>query len=88
MKCFALLAPMLLAGCMSTAPVVPKWPDVPAEMLIACPDLKTVDGTNTELSKVLETVADNYKEYYTCKDKTEDWIFWYNEQKKNWQKLK
>jgi hypothetical protein len=73
---------------MSTAPIIPKWPDVPADLLESCPDLKTVDPTNNKLSTLLDTVADNYKEYYSCKDKVDDWVTWYKEQQKLWKTLK
>jgi hypothetical protein len=89
MKRLVLLLPtVLLTGCLATAPVVPKWPDVPKELLVACPDLKTIDPANNKISTLIETVADNYKEYYQCKDKVDDWITWYNGQQKLWETLK
>lgn len=89
MKRLALLLPaILLTGCLATAPVVPKWPEVPKELLEACPDLKTVDPKNDKLSLIVDTVADNYKEYYECKSKVDDWITWYKSQQKLWETLK
>ena len=89
MKKLLLLIPaVLLTGCLATAPVVPNWPDVPKELLEACPDLKTVDPANSKLSAVLDTVAENYKEYYGCKAKVDDWINWYTGQQKLWKTLK
>ena len=89
MKRLVLLLPtVLLTGCLATAPVVPKWPDVPKELLVACPDLKTIDPANNKISTLIETVADNYKEYYQCKDKVDDWITWYSGQQKLWETLK
>ena len=89
MKSIALIiTAFLLTGCLATAPVVPKWPDVPKDLLEACPDLKTLDPGNDKLSVVVETVADNYKTYYDCKAKVDDWITWYNGQQKVWQTLK
>lgn len=88
MKKLVLLASVIiLTGCQSV-PVVPKWPDVPKELLESCPDLKTVDTANDKLSVILDTVADNYKEYYGCKDKTDDWVTWYKGQQKLWETLK
>lgn len=88
MKHLALLTlAALLVGCTSV-PVVPKWPDVPKELLESCPDLKTVDATNDKLSVVVETVADNYKQYYDCKAKADDWATWYKGQQKIWETLK
>lgn len=89
MKRLALLLPtILLTGCLATAPVVPKWPDVPKEILEACPDLKTVDQSNTQLSTVIEVVTDNYKQYYDCKARVDDWITWYKGQQKIWETLR
>lgn len=89
MKRLALLLPIfLLTGCLATAPVVPKWPSVPEEILTACPDLKTVDPANDKLTVVLETVTDNYKQYYDCKARVDDWATWYKGQQKIWETLK
>ena len=76
------------SGCSTAVPVAPKWPDVPKEMLESCPDLKTVDPKNDKLSTIVDTVADNYKEYYGCKDKVSDWATWYKSQQKFWETLK
>jgi hypothetical protein len=89
MKRLALLLPtILLTGCLATAPVVPTWPAVPTEILEACPDLKTVDQSNTQLSTVIEVVTDNYKQYYDCKARVDDWITWYKGQQKIWETLR
>jgi hypothetical protein len=86
-KLAILITAVFLAGCQSV-PIVPKWPDVPEDLQKACPDLKTVDPQNDKLSVVLDTVADNYKEYYDCKAKVDDWITWYKGQQKIWETLK
>ena len=86
-KLALLIAAVVLTGCQSV-PVAPKWPDVPKEMLESCPDLKTVDPKNDKLSTIVDTVADNYKEYYGCKDKVSDWATWYKSQQKFWETLK
>lgn len=86
-KLVLLLSAVILTGCQSV-PVVPKWPDVPKEMLEACPDLKTVDPANTKLSAIVDVVADNYQEYYGCKAKVDDWVTWYKGQQKLWESLK
>ena len=88
MKKLALLVAVLsLVGCAAT-PIVPKWPDAPEELLVACPDLKTIDPANDKLSVIVDSVADNYKQYYDCKAKSEDWISWYKGQQEIWKKLK
>ena len=81
-KLFLVLLVVFITGCKEDAHVIPSWPDVPKELLEACPDLKTIDPKNDKLSQILDVVTDNYKEYYDCKDKVDDWIKWYNGNKK------
>lgn len=89
MKLAILLVPLFLTGCLATpAPIIVKFPDANKDLMQSCPDLKTVDGSTTKLTEVLDVVIDNYGEYYNCKAKVEDWIFWYNEQKKIFDKVK
>jgi hypothetical protein len=85
MKHFLLLIPtMLLAGCLFKQPVPVKqvWPDVPKDLIEACPNLKLVDPNVSKLSDIIDVVSDNYAQYYDCKSKVDDWITWYNGQKK------
>jgi hypothetical protein len=84
MKYIILLAPLLLTGCLFKDPVPVKqvWPDIPKELLEACPDLKQVDPDKNKLSDIINVVSDNYATYYDCKAKVDDWIVWYNGQKK------
>lgn len=88
MRLVVLFAPLLLAGCLATPPKIPDFPKVPEELLKTCPDLKEVDPATTKLSDIIEVVADNYKEYYDCKASVDDWISWYNGQKKLWESRK
>lgn len=80
-KLLLLLIPCVLIGCKS-APIQQDWPGVPEELLQACPDLKDVNTDTTKLSDILQVVTDNYSTYYECKSKVDDWITWYNGQKK------
>jgi len=84
MKLWLLLTPFLLTGCLFKQPVPIKqvWPDVPKELLDACPDLKLVDPKTDKLSDIIGVVSDIYGTYYECKAKVDDWIVWYNGQKK------
>ena len=86
MKRLLLIGLLILSGCTSV-PVVMKFPEVPADMLTACPDLKQTPET-TKLSEVLPVVVDNYGQYYTCKDTVDSWIDWYNNQKKIFDSIK
>jgi len=86
MKHLILVAVLLVSGCTSV-PVTMKFPDVPKDMLEACPDLKLLPET-TKLSEVLPVVVDNYGQYYTCKDSVDSWIMWYKTQKEIFNSVK
>jgi len=85
-----LLILLVLSGCASNkaVPVMPKFPEVPTELQTACPDLATVDPTTDKLSTVLTTVTNNYKTYYECAGKIDDWNHWYTTQKKIYESVK
>ena len=87
MKRLILITALLITGCASTVPMVAKFPDVPKDMLVTCPDLKLAPDT-TKLSEVLPVIVDNYGQYYTCKDTVDSWIDWYNTQKKIFDNIK
>ena len=80
MRIAVLLIPLLLAGCLTT-PVIEKFPEVPADLMVACPDLKLVDPATTKLSQVIGVVAENYGQYQECQIKVDTWIEWYKHQK-------
>jgi hypothetical protein len=87
MRIAILLLPLLLAGCLNT-PVAETFPEVPADLLVACPDLKLVDPNTTKLSEVVGVVAGNYGQYQECKIKVDTWVEWYNHQQKIFNSLK
>lgn len=74
-----LLLTILLAGCTSV-PVNRNFPDVPQEIMVACPDLKDVQPTD-KLSDVLKVVTENYGQYHECRAKVDAWVEWYKTQK-------
>ena len=83
MKRLLVLVPFLfLLGCDEDVPVKPVWPDIPADLKAACPDLKQVDPNTAKLSQVLDIVVDNYSQYHECQVKADAWLEWYNKQKK------
>ena len=45
MKLLIVIAAFALVGCSTTVPVVMKFPDVPKELLEACPNLKLADNS-------------------------------------------
>jgi hypothetical protein len=61
-------------------PVKQKFPDVPAQLLQACPDLKLVEPTE-KLSDVLKIVTKNYSQYHECQLTVDTWIEWYSLQR-------
>jgi hypothetical protein len=86
MKHLAILLPLLLSGCL-TLPVERRFPDVPDELKVACPDLKQVNDT-TKLSEVVKIVTDNYTQYHECQYKVDIWIDWYKTQKQIFEDVK
>jgi hypothetical protein len=83
-----MLAPiLLLSGCLATAPVTVKFPEVPTELMNACPDLKQTDQT-TKLSDVLKVVTDNYSQYHECRVRVDSWMEWYKTQKQIFESVK
>ena len=89
MKRLLFLAPiLLLSGCLATAPVTMKFPEIPEELKTSCPNLKTIEPGTTQLSKVLPVITDNYSSYHECKLKVDTWLDWYNGQKKIFEEVK
>ena len=82
-KLIILLFPLLiLAGCKDDAvPIIAKFPEVPQELMEACPDLALVDPATDKLTDVMSVVSSNYGSYYECKIKVDNWIEWYKTQK-------
>lgn len=86
MKLFALIAVVLLSGCVAT-PVKREFPKLPSSLTEPCENLSTVPST-TKLSDVLIVVTENYSRYQQCKIKNELWLDWYNQQKKIFDSVK
>ena len=86
MKIAIVVLALLISAC-STVPVERKFPDVPKELLQACPDLKQVNPT-TKISEVVDIVVSNYGQYKECQVKLDSWIDWYNNQKKIFESVK
>lgn len=81
MKRILYLIPVLfLVGCLNT-PVKRTFPNVPEDLLKACPDLELIKPDTDKLSDVLLVVTDNYGEYHQCRIKVDAWIEWYKTQK-------
>ena len=87
MKLLIAVLALSLSACVSV-PVERKFPKAPEELMVACPDLKTIPEGTTQLSVVVEAVAGNYGQYQLCQTKTDTWINWYNDQKKIFDSVK
>lgn len=83
----ASLMALTLSACVSV-PVERKFPKVPDELMVSCPDLQEVPEGTTQLSVVIETITTNYGQYQQCQNKNDTWIDWYNEQKKIFDSVK
>jgi hypothetical protein len=87
MKKLLLILPIiLLTGCLAT-PVKRNFPEVPKELIEACPALKKTEPTE-KLSEVLKVVVDNYGQYHECKIKVDTWVEWYKTQKDIFESVK
>ena len=84
-KLSTILAVLFLAGC-STAPVVMKFPERPADSEACSPLDKIAD--EPKISDLTTTVVKNYGTYYECAVKVETWNEWYNTQKKIFESVK
>jgi hypothetical protein len=83
----ALVTALLLAGCLAT-PVKRTFPDVPEDLLKACPNLEQIDPKTDKLSDVLLVVTDNYGQYHQCRVKIDAWIEWYKTQRSIFEEVK
>lgn len=86
MKYSLLVLPLLLAGCLAT-PVKRNFPEVPAELKVACPDLQKVKS-DAHLSDIVSTVSSNYTQYHECRAKVDAWNEWYKNQKEVFDSVK
>jgi hypothetical protein len=87
MKYLTILFVALLTGCSTAVPVVAKFPEAPAKLLVKCPQLNKVND-DAKLSDIAKTITVNYTEYYTCAVKNDAWIEWYQVQKTIFEGLK
>lgn len=86
-RLFLLIPVVFLAGCLTTTPVKRNFPEVPQELMEACPDLKQTPETE-KISEVLKVVVNNYGQYHECKIKVDTWVEWYKTQKQIFDSVK
>jgi hypothetical protein len=84
LKLFLLMIFIILAflatGCSTVVPVTVKFPEVPEQLLVKCPQLDKL-GDESKLSDITKTITKNYTTYYECAVKNDSWIEWYKIQK-------
>jgi hypothetical protein len=85
LKLFVLTICIILAflatGCSTVVPVTVKFPEVPNQLLVKCPQLKKVENEEAKLSDITKTVTINYTTYYECAVKHDAFVEWYKIQK-------
>ena len=77
----------MFSGCSTTVPVTAKFPNVPEQLLVKCPQLEKL-GNEVKLSDISKTVTTNYTTYYECAVKHDAFIEWYNVQKNIFESIK
>lgn len=83
-----LLLPLFLAGC-TTVPVTVKFPEAPTVLMEKCPPLQVIEKEKeVSIIDITKNVTVNYTTYHECGIKVENWIEWYNDQKKIFEKIK
>lgn len=82
-----LLLLLTLTGCSTTVPVTAKFPEVPARILVKCPQLEKIND-DAKLSDVAKTVTINYSTYYECAVKHDAFVEWYQVQKTIFESVK
>jgi hypothetical protein len=88
MKKLILILAVLMTGCSTTVPMVPKFPPPPGTLVSEkCPNLNKLND-DAKLSDVSKTVTNNYTLYYECAVKLDAWIEWYQVQKTIYETLK
>jgi hypothetical protein len=80
MRFISIILTVFLFGCSTAVPIVPKFPEAPAQLLQDCPPLEKIND-DAKLSDIAKSIAGNYTTYYKCSIKTEGWVEWYNKQK-------
>lgn len=80
---------LLLTGCFSTtAPVKREFPAAPPVLMEPAPDLKTLEGKESDLRRLLETSIENMGTYHEVRERLRAWQQWYQEQKKIFDSVK
>jgi uncharacterized protein YcfL len=87
MKYLITLLLLCLTGCSTTVPVTITFPDAPKVLMEKCPPLQTIEGEKISIIEITKSVTINYTTYYECSVKVDNWIEWYKDQKKIFDKV-
>jgi starvation-inducible outer membrane lipoprotein len=87
MKKLILISMLLLSGCISV-PVDRTFPKIPDSFRESVPDLTPLSVKNPQLSDIISNANDNYSEYYKLRNRYNEWINWYDTQKKIFESVK
>ena len=87
MKKLILIGALLLSGCMSV-PVERTFPKVPDSLREPAVDLTPLIMKNPQLSDIISNANDNYSEYYKLRNRYNEWLTWYETQKKIFDSIK
>lgn len=85
---YLLIPLLLLTGCSTTVPVTMKFPNVPAELTAACPELDKTPAGTTKFSDTIDVVVKNYSKYHECRAKVDAWTEWHKTQKQIFESVK
>lgn len=84
---YGLILAILLTGCSTVVPVSQKFPDVPAVLSEKC-DVLIILNDGAKLSDIATSVTNNYTLYHKCSNRHDEFIEWYNNQKKIYESVK
>lgn len=87
MKKLILISALLLGGCVSV-PIDRTFPKIPSSLREPAPDLTPLTMKNPQLSDLISNANDNYSEYYKLRNKYNEWLTWYETQKKIFEETK
>lgn len=82
-----ILIALMLVGCSTPVPVVPKFPKAPEILLEKCKELQMTPEDAT-LSEIAKKIGINYGNYHECSAKNDAWGEWYHKQKNIYESVK
>lgn len=65
-----------------------EFPQAPTNLLEPANDLKPLSEDKKTLTDLIENANENYSSYYVLKEKYNNWIEWYKQQKQIFESVK